>query len=212
MPYQRDSIRGFLKYFGSFVLSGIYKLVSYFKKRNRKKLMYSAIRGEVFFIVLSIVMCLINMPATLCVFVVPYFFYRLIAMLGNWAQHAFIDPSEPENSYKNSITCINSKYNWQCWNDGYHISHHLKQTLHWTEHPRYFRDHVDNYSINNAVVFIKIDFMLVSIFLLAKRYDLLVKNFVNIGGRFKSDDEIMSFLKKRVRKFAFDNENKYLPQ
>jgi|GEM_PF-4017267 len=54
--------------------------------------------------------------------------------------------------------------------------------------------------------------MLVSIFLLAKRYDLLVKNFVNIGGRFKSDDEIMSFLKKRVRKFAFDNENKYLPQ
>jgi hypothetical protein len=133
-------------------------------------------------------------------------------MLGNWAQHAFIDPSEPENSYKNSITCINSKYNWQCWNDGYHISHHLKQTLHWTEHPRYFRDHVDNYSINNAVVFIKIDFMLVSIFLLAKRYDLLVKNFVNICGRFKSDDEIMSFLKKRVRKFAFDNENKYLPQ
>ncbi|MBB6125913.1 fatty acid desaturase [Mucilaginibacter lappiensis] len=124
-------------------------------------------------------------------------------MFGNWAQHAFIDPFDHGNSYKNSITYINSKYNWQCWNDGYHISHHLKQNLHWTEHPAYFQHTIINYSINNAVVFYKIDFIEVSFYLLIKRYDLLAKYFVNIGDCFDSDKEIITFLKGRVQRFEF---------
>lgn len=203
MPYQRDSFKGFILYFGRFVVYGIYKTAVYFKDRNRKKLMYSALQGEVLFIFFCVLMCLISWKATLCVFIAPYFFYRIIAMFGNWAQHAFIDPEDPGNAYKNSITCINSKYNWQCWNDGYHISHHIKQTMHWTEHPQYFRDTITNYSSNNAVVFCKIDFMMVSIYLLSKRYDLLAKHFVNIGDRFKSDKEIIIFLKERVKRFEF---------
>jgi hypothetical protein len=57
--------------------------------------------------------------------------------------------------------------------------------------------------MNDAVVFYKIDFMLVSLFLLRKRYDLLAKYFVNVGDRFKSDEEIMLFLKERVQRFTF---------
>jgi fatty acid desaturase len=205
MPYQRDSFNDFLLYLGRFIVSGIYNVAAYFKKRSRKKLMYSAIRGEILFIAFSVVLCLFNWQATLCVFIFPYFFYRLIAMLGNWAQHAFIDREDPGNSYKNSITCINSKYNWQCWNDGYHISHHLKQTMHWTEHPLNFQNTIDNYSTNNAVVFMKIDFMLVSVYLLSKRYDLLARNFVNIGNRFNTDEDIILFLKERVQRFSFDH-------
>jgi fatty acid desaturase len=203
MPYQRDSIQGFLLYYSRFLVSGIYKVVAYFKKRNRKKLMYGALRGQVYIVLFCIIMLSVNWKAGLCVFIFPYFFYRFVAMFGNWAQHAFIDPSDPGNSYKNSITCINSKYNWQCWNDGYHISHHLKQNLHWTEHPAYFQQTITNYSENNAVVFCKIDFFEVSFYLLLKRYDLLAKYFVNIGDRFKSDKEIILFLKERVQRFEF---------
>jgi len=56
-------------------------------------------------------------------------------MAGNWAQHAFIDAASPDNNYRNSITCINAYYNRVCFNDGYHIAHHLKPTQHWTEMP-----------------------------------------------------------------------------
>ena len=200
MPYQRDSGKDFFLYYSRFMWSGIYKAATYFKKRNRKKLMYKVIQGEIFIILFCILLCLLNWKATFCVFIFPYFFFRFVAMFGNWAQHAFIDPSDPGNAYKNSITCINSKYNRQCWNDGYHISHHLKQTLHWTDHPQYFQDNINQYRINNAVVFLKIDFIKVSLYLLSKRYDLLAKHFVNIGGRFQSDTEIITFLKGRVQK------------
>lgn len=202
MPYQRDSLKNFLLYLGKFMVRGIYDIAAYFKKRNRKKLMYSAIRGEILFIVVSLVLCYFNLPATLCVFIFPYFFYRLIAMLGNWAQHAFIDPVDPGNPYKNSFTCINSPYNWQCWNDGYHISHHLKPTMHWTEHPANFQMTLNRYIDYNAVVFSKIDIMVVAVFLLAKRYDLLARNFVNIGNRFASEEEVIAFLKERTARFV----------
>ncbi len=77
----------------------------------------------------------VNFPATLVVFILPFVISRIIMMVGNWAQHAFIDAGDPSNHYKNSITCINTKYNHKCWNDGYHISHHVKPNMHWTEHP-----------------------------------------------------------------------------
>jgi hypothetical protein len=37
---------------------------------------------------------------------------------------------------------------------------------------------------------------------MGKRYDLLAKNFVNIGDRFQTDAEIISFLKQRTRKIV----------
>ena len=86
-------------------------------------LLYRSVRGEFLFIVMCIGLCFINWPATLAVFILPFFTFRIIAMTGNWAQHSFIDPADPGNAYRNSVTCINTKYNVKCWNDGYHISH-----------------------------------------------------------------------------------------
>ena len=71
--------------------------------------------------------------ATLVVFVVPFVTIRFLMMAGNWGQHAFVDRDEPDNDFKSSITCINSRYNRRCYNDGYHIIHHIKPTMHFAE-------------------------------------------------------------------------------
>ena len=211
MPFQRDSVRGFMIYFGKFLFTGIYHLAAYFFRKKRKRLLYRSVRGELLFILFCIGMSFISFKATLWVFIIPFFLYRLIAMMGNWAQHAFIDADDPGNDYKNSVTCINTKYNLKCWNDGYHISHHEKQTMHWTDHPRYFQETIEKYIENNAVVFDGIHFLHVFFYLMRKRYDLLSKNFVNIGDRYNSDAEVISFLKSRTRKINFDRgrEEKY---
>ena len=122
-------------------------------------------------------------------------------MLGNWAQHSFVCAADPGNEYKNSITCINTNYNHKCWNDGYHISHHEKPTLHWTEHPLHFQQNIDRYAANEAIVFDGIHFLHVWAYLMSKRYDLLAKSYVNIGNRFKSDEEVISFLRQRTQRF-----------
>jgi len=201
MFFQRDSLRGFAKYFGSFFFAGIFHLASYFIRKNRKNLLKRAVRGEILFIAMCVGLCFVNWPATLVVFIIPFAFSRVVMMMGNWAQHAFICASEPDNPYKNSITCINSTYNRQCWNDGYHIGHHLKPSMHWTDYPHNFRQNLDVYVANDAVVFEGIDYMQIFLFLMLKRYDLLAKHFVNIGNRYNSDAEVISFLKQRTRRF-----------
>lgn len=205
MPYQRDSVRGFAKYFTIFLFIGIYQLIGYFFRKKRSRLAYRSMRGEFLFFAFCIAMCFVNWQATLVVFMIPFFLFRFIAMFGNWAQHAFIDASDPGNHYKNSITCVNTKYNHKCWNDGYHISHHVKQAMHWTEHPTYFMKTLDEYKKNNSIVFDGIHFLHVSIWLLRKRYDLLARHFVNLDGRYANDEEIIAFLKERTKKIDFND-------
>jgi hypothetical protein len=203
MPYQRDSFGGWVHYFGKFLFTGIYHLAAYFFRKKRQRLLYRSVRGELIFMAFCAAMCFVNWPATLVVFIIPFFLYRLVAMMGNWAQHAFIDASDPGNPFKNSITCINTPYNVKCWNDGYHISHHQKQTMHYTEHPVFFMKTLDQYIANEAIVFDGIHFLHVYIWLMRKRYDLLAKHFVNIGKRYGSDEEVIAFLKSRTQRIAF---------
>jgi len=200
MPFQRDSVRGFSRYLGSFFFTGVINLARYFVRKHRKKLLIRSVRGEILYILMCVGLSFVNLPATLVVFILPFVISRVIMMVGNWAQHAFICALDPDNAYKNSITCINTKYNHKCWNDGYHISHHIKPNMHWTEHPLYFKQTLHEYIENEAIVFDGIHFLHVWLWLMGKRYDLLAKHFVNIGNRFNSDEEIMAFLRLRTKK------------
>jgi fatty acid desaturase len=119
-------------------------------------------------------------------------------MAGNWVQHTFVDADEPGHHFKNSITCINVPFNHRCWNDGYHISHHIDPTMHWTEHPVYFQEHVAEFAKHEAVVFAGLNYMDVFVRLMRKRYDLLARHFVDIDGRYSSDEAVIAFLKSRT--------------
>ena len=200
MRYQRDSVRGFLHYFGDFFLLGAVRLWGYFTRRNKPLLRRRILRGELVYLFGTLALCFVNLPAALGVFVVPFVISRLIMMLGNWAQHAFIAPESPDNCYTNSITCINTNYNHKCWNDGYHISHHLRPAMHWTEHPAHFRKNVPHYVANKAIVFDGIHFLHVFFYLMGKRYDLLARHFVELDGAQLSEGEVVALLRARTRR------------
>ena len=146
-------------------------------------------------------MCFVNLKATLVVFVIPLLFARLVMMLGNWTQHSFIDPDKPENLFTSSINCINTVYNKKCWNDGYHIVHHLRPGMHYTDMPGEFLIRKDEFAANKAIVFDGIHYLHIFKWLLLKRYDKLADNLVNINGNmFQSKEEAIALLKERTKK------------
>lgn len=200
MDYQRDSFRSFLRYFFNFLFIGMIELVSYFHKKNRKNLIRKCLVGELGFILMCVGLSLINFPATLVVFILPFFISRFIMMLGNWTQHAFVAAEDPGNPYKNSITCVNVKYNHKCWNDGYHITHHIKPGMHWTQHPVEFMETLDQYKQNKAIVFQGIDFLVIFILLMNKKYDRLAARVVNINNTFSGPEEVISVMKQRTQR------------
>ncbi|MFD2571648.1 fatty acid desaturase family protein [Spirosoma soli] len=200
MAFQRDSFRSFLAYFGQFFVRGVHDLLVYLRWKNRSKLAKRALIGEITFGIVCVALCFVSWPATVLVFILPLFIYRLVAMLGNWTQHAFVDGDDPGNAYKNSITCINVKYNKKCWNDGYHISHHVRPAMHWTEHPVFFQKTIDKYAQNQAIVFDGLDFLQIFFLLMRGRYDKLAQHMVNINGTFVDDDDAIALLRQRTQR------------
>jgi fatty acid desaturase len=198
LPYRRDSIRGFLSYFLEFFFLALIKLTGYFARKGRRSLMIRTVVGELLFFGLTAALLVLNWRATLTVFVIPFLVTRFAMMAGNWGQHAFVDEVSPENCYRNSITCINSVYNRRCFNDGYHIGHHLKATRHWTEMPEEFLRNVATYASEDAIVFADIDFFGVWVCLMLKRYNWLSRKFVHLG-RDRTEEETIALLRSRTR-------------
>jgi fatty acid desaturase len=121
-------------------------------------------------------------------------------MVGNFAQHSFVDFDDPANNFKNSINRINTPYNKKCWNDGYHIDHHIRPAMHWTEYPVHFQENIKDFGENKALVFEGLDFLKVWLYLMKKRYDKLADHLVNINGEFKSEEEAIALMKSRTAK------------
>jgi fatty acid desaturase len=204
MRYQRDNLLHWLVYLFRFLLLVHVELTAYLVSKKRGALARRAIGSDLVHVAVMAGLCLVHWQATVAAFVVPYFFMRCAMMWGNWGQHAFIDASRPGDSLVNSITCINSPYNQRCFNDGYHIGHHVKQNRHWTEMPKDFLANAERYAKEGCVVFQGLDFFMVSFFLFLHRYDVLAKHFVRLPGDTRTDAEIIDFLKSRTRRIPED--------
>lgn len=183
LPYQRDSLRGFLHYFFTFMFRGLPDLVAYLRRKGRNRLATRAVAGELGFWAVTALLLFVNPPAALCVLVIPVLFARFGMMAGNWAQHAFVDASSPENSYRNSITCIEVGYNERCFNDGYHIGHHLQPKMHWTEMPGELERNRARYLAERALVFRGVDYFVIWALLMLKQHRRLAAHLVSLDGK-----------------------------
>jgi Fatty acid desaturase len=202
MPFCRDSIVAWVGYFLRFFFVGLVELSTYMARKGRRKLLTRMIVGEASFYLFAAAACFVNWRATLVVFIIPFLFCRFIMMAGNWGQHAFIDSTRPGDSFLNSITVVNCRYNRRSFNDGYHIGHHRKATRHWTEMPVEFDQDRALYAKNKSIIFHGIDFTVVWLYLMLKRYDLLAKKLVDTQTPRRSESEIIAFLKERTRPIA----------
>lgn len=197
--YQRDSLRGWLHYLGSFLSVGLPSLARYHATQGNRKLLKRLLIGETSFWLVVLAAFAVNWQAALVVFVIPVLTIRTLMMAGNWGQHAFVDAADPGNAYRNSITCINTRYNRRCFNDGYHILHHVKPRTHFTEYPAEFEANKAEYGRQDAIVFTGIDFFQVWLFLMLGRHDWLARRMVALpGAPVRDEAEVIRFLKSRL--------------
>ncbi|HKP62458.1 MAG TPA: fatty acid desaturase [Polyangiales bacterium] len=200
MRFRRDSLLHWMSYWLRFLCFGLIELSQYFRRRNRTRLMWRTIVGEATFWLTVGVLLAYRPGATLAVLLGPFLIMRTLMMMGNWAQHAFIDPNAAASAYGSSITCINSRYNRRCWNDGYHIGHHLKARAHWTEYPVEFERNVEQYGREGAIVFEGIDFFIVWLLLMTGSWGRLADAYVQLpGAPQRSREQIITLLKQRVQ-------------
>jgi len=200
MGYNRDSFSDFISYWLRFMFLGFHDTFLYFFRRKRKKMYRKVTVSEVGFMVIVTGLCFLNLKATLMVLLIPFIFARFVMMLGNWTQHAFVDPVDPDNDFASNIICLNTSYNHKCWNDGYHAVHHIRPGAHYTELPVIFKQMLPSFKENRTFIFEKIHYLHIFTYLMFKQYEKLANYVVNVES-FSDNNDAIALLKSRTRKF-----------
>ncbi len=203
MRFTRSRFTHWLRYYLRFLIIGLPELMLYFYKRKNWKLFGRVLTGEGVYWSIVAVGLWLRPEAALAVFVVPLVLIRTLMMMGNWTQHSFISQERPQDPFQSSITCINTRYNRRCFNDGYHILHHIKPRAHWTEHPVEFEKNIAEYGKNDAIVFDGVDYFPIWLNMMFGRWGWLADKMVQLpGAPVRSQQEKIAFLKSRVQPFA----------
>merc|ERR1711907_236305 len=198
MPFQRDTWSALFQYISRYWTHAFVYLPYYALKKKRYRLAAYCIFTSVVYFGTIKLLWNFNWLGTVWAVLVPMGLTSMLLMQGNYTQHIFIDPKQPFANYSLAFNVLSGAFNQMCYNDGYHIVHRIHSTLHWTEVPKWFEDHIEEFARNDSLCFQGVDNNYVWYCVFFNKYEALYKTWVQLTPKRRSLEEFKELIKERL--------------
>ena len=195
--YDRNQASRFMMYLFEFMLfwTGI-SIAYYHYRKNRMEEFRRMVFGMLFYYLLIAVVMYFNFWFGFAYLLLVHLSTIIFLAVINYTWHAWTDPNEPKNIYKNSITVLNGQYN--VYNEDYHVEHHKRPQTHWEEYPGNYQKHLKEYAENRAIIFDDTQAFEIFFWLLFGAYDKMADHMIDLNNDMSQADKI-ALLKERLK-------------
>lgn len=195
--YDRTQALRFMIYLFEFMLfwTGISIAYDHYKRNHLKEFRKMLIGMFCYYGFIATVMYF-NFWFGFAYLLLPHLSAIIFLAVINYVWHAWTDPNEPKNIYKNSITVLNGEYN--VYNEDYHVEHHKRPQTHWEEYPLNFEKHLPEYASNRAIIFENTQAFEIFFWLMFGSYDKMADHMLDLNNDMSQEDKIV-LLKQRLQ-------------